>query len=142
MQTDSSASRTWRLSRSASLNTATVEILSSRQARITRSAISPRLAIRTLRNMRAWSDPTHPIGTTAGLGPGRFCRLRIHWLPHAIRSARDSLELEGKLVGIVAVLERFFLADRSVAQQAQHRLIEGLHAVLRHAFGHRTLNQG
>src|SRR5437867_1652169 len=52
MHTDSSASRTWRLSRSASLNTATVEILSSRQARITRSAISPRLAIRTFRTMR------------------------------------------------------------------------------------------
>jgi hypothetical protein len=51
MQTSSSANRTCSDSRSASLYTATVRIPSSRHARITRSAISPRLAIRTLRNI-------------------------------------------------------------------------------------------
>src|SRR5262249_8631346 len=49
MQTDSSALRTWRASWSAVEYTATVSSPSSRQARITRSAISPRLATRTLR---------------------------------------------------------------------------------------------
>src|SRR3954471_14861782 len=49
MQTASSASLTCSECSSADEYTATVEIPSSRQARITRSAISPRLAIRTLR---------------------------------------------------------------------------------------------
>src|SRR5512144_659607 len=48
MQTDSSASRTYLASRSASEWTTTVLIPSSRHARSMRSAISPRLAIRTL----------------------------------------------------------------------------------------------
>ena len=48
MQTDSSARRTYFASRSASECTTTVLMSISRQARCTRSAISPRLAIRTL----------------------------------------------------------------------------------------------
>src|SRR5437764_369771 len=48
MQTDSSASRTYFASASASECTTTVLMPSSRHARCTRSAISPRLAIRTL----------------------------------------------------------------------------------------------
>ena len=48
MHTDSSASLTWRESRSASECTATVAIPASRQAAMMRTAISPRLAIRTL----------------------------------------------------------------------------------------------
>src|SRR5882724_8718581 len=51
MHTASSAKRTWSEPASASENTATVAIPSSRQARMTRMAISPRLAINTLRNM-------------------------------------------------------------------------------------------
>src|ERR1017187_6160433 len=51
MQIASSAKRTCRLLRSASLYTATVRIPNSRQAEITRSAISPRFAINTLRNI-------------------------------------------------------------------------------------------
>src|ERR1700761_4894267 len=51
MQIASSAKRTWRLLRSASEYTATVRMPSSRQAEITRSAISPRFAIRTFLNM-------------------------------------------------------------------------------------------
>src|SRR5712691_3025340 len=46
MQTAWSAKRTCRLSRSASEYTATVPIPSSLQAQMTRSAISPRLAMR------------------------------------------------------------------------------------------------
>ena len=50
MQTLSSASDTCRASRSASENTATVEMPISLQARMTRTAISPRLAINSLGN--------------------------------------------------------------------------------------------
>src|SRR6476661_10715281 len=50
MQTDSSASATYFASRSASEWTTTVLMPSSRHARWIRSAISPRLAIRTLSN--------------------------------------------------------------------------------------------
>ena len=51
MQMASSAKRTWSDSASAVEWTATVERPSSLQARITRSAISPRLAMRTFLNM-------------------------------------------------------------------------------------------
>src|ERR687894_1066790 len=50
IQTSSSANRTWSDSRSASLYTATVWTPSSRHARMTRRAISPRLAINTFLN--------------------------------------------------------------------------------------------
>src|SRR5512145_2611745 len=55
MQTSSSANRTCSEFSSASEYTATVLIPSSRQAQITRSAISPRLAIRIFLNIA--SDP-------------------------------------------------------------------------------------
>src|SRR5438270_10282405 len=50
-----SARLTWRASRSASEYTATVRTPSARAVRITRHAISPRLAIRTLPNTSAFS---------------------------------------------------------------------------------------
>ena len=53
MHTSSSAKRTCSDSRSASEYTATVCTPSSRHARITRSAISPRLAMRTFLNTGA-----------------------------------------------------------------------------------------
>src|SRR5574341_1658901 len=53
MQMASSAKRTWSDSASAVECTATVEMPSSRHARITRRAISPRLAMRTFLNMEA-----------------------------------------------------------------------------------------
>src|SRR5262249_18046322 len=56
MQTLSSASRTCMASSSAVECTATVEIPSSLQARKTRSAISPRLAIRIFSNMASFDD--------------------------------------------------------------------------------------
>src|SRR5215831_7761195 len=52
MQTASSAKRTCNASRSASECTATVLMPSSRQAQMTRQAISPRLAIRIFLNIR------------------------------------------------------------------------------------------
>src|SRR5580698_165738 len=57
MQMASSANLTCSELRSASLYTATVRMPSSLQALITRSAISPRLAIRTLRSMGKLDDP-------------------------------------------------------------------------------------
>src|SRR3954463_13722056 len=53
MQTDSSAKRTCSASASAVECTATVAMPSSRHARMTRSAISPRLAIRIFLNTAA-----------------------------------------------------------------------------------------
>ena len=53
MQTASSAKRTCSESASAVEWTATVPMPSSRQARMTRSAISPRLAMSTFLNMAA-----------------------------------------------------------------------------------------
>src|SRR5437773_1689869 len=157
MHTDSSAIRTWRLSRSASLNTATVEILSSRQARITRSAISPRLAIRTLRNMplsgsqaRSRSRPRGPgrPGWPSALGQlqiGAGSRLTLHHgvdrLPDAVGGGEDALELQRQRVGMVAVPERVLLGDQTGLQEAQNRLIEALHAVLSHALRHDVLDQ-
>src|SRR5262245_2857422 len=139
MQTDSSASRTWRLSRSASLNTATVEMRSSRQARMTRSAISPRLAIRTLRNTGSGSL-VDPVGR-AGHRTLAVAALALHRLPGAVGGRRDALELEAELVGVVAVLERLFLGDEAVAQQRHDRLVEGLHAVLGDALGDRGVDR-
>src|SRR6266581_8338045 len=52
MQADSSAKRTCSESRSTSLCTATVPMPISLQVQIIRQAISPRLAIRILRNRR------------------------------------------------------------------------------------------
>src|SRR5262249_28687864 len=53
MRRASSASATWRASRSASEYTATVRTPRARAVAITRQAISPRLAIRILPNMSA-----------------------------------------------------------------------------------------
>src|SRR5512144_2725016 len=56
MQIASSAKRTWSDSASAVECTATVESPSSLHARMTRRAISPRLAMRTFLNMRLAGD--------------------------------------------------------------------------------------
>src|SRR5580765_5481912 len=145
MHTDSSASRTCRLSRSASLNTATVEIWSSRQARITRSAISPRFAIRTLRNIlpldlsraprlagrrrrgphRAAGGRRRPVRQHAGDRLGLLAAGRVDCLPQAVRSGGDALELERELVRVGAVPERLLFGDQSLAQQLHHTLVEG-----------------
>src|ERR1041384_7443145 len=60
MQTFSSAKRTCNDSASAVECTATVRIPISRQARMTRRAISPRFAMRTFLNMRGRLDGCQP----------------------------------------------------------------------------------
>src|SRR3954465_10106601 len=61
MQTSSSANRTCSEFSSASEYTATVLIPSSRQAQMTRSAISPRLAMRIFLNMSGGPDREQPL---------------------------------------------------------------------------------
>src|SRR5690606_13353066 len=62
MHTASSANRTCRLSRSAVLYTATVLMPISRAVRITRRAISPRLAMRIFLNMAVSFSPQRHRG--------------------------------------------------------------------------------
>src|SRR5207247_7576342 len=66
----SSARRTWSASRSASLYTDTADIPRSRQARMTRTAISPRFATRTLRKGAVSSGPL-------ACGPSRWPRVGV-----------------------------------------------------------------
>src|ERR1700754_804419 len=61
MWTATSASATWRAPASASLNTATDRIPIARSVRMTRTAISPRLAIRTVSKLTP-SHPEHAVG--------------------------------------------------------------------------------
>src|SRR5262245_35542055 len=81
-----SAMSTWGASRSASEKTATVPSPCSRQARMMRTAISPRLAIRTLRMDRSeavWPGLAGPHRARGPGGPirGPPCR-SVHPLPH------------------------------------------------------------
>src|SRR6185369_922859 len=69
MHTDSSARRTYFASRSASECTITVWMPSSRQARWTRSAISPRLAIKIL--PKSWFGFLATIGDDGGRSGGK-----------------------------------------------------------------------
>src|SRR5262245_27080166 len=81
MQTAWSAKRTWRLSRSPSEYTATVLTPSSRHAQMTRSAISPRLAIRIFLNTLAGREGLLPLRVSARR-PDRTQRLSVlHRLP-------------------------------------------------------------
>src|SRR5690606_30768936 len=95
--------------------TATVRTPSSRQARITRSAISPRLAISTLRNI---SDlPAAALHLEGEVGGG-------------LDPGGPQLELRGA----GCVVERHLLADEAAAVQVHQTLIERLHPVLRPPF--------
>src|SRR5215213_3542292 len=114
MHTSSSAKRTCRLSRSASEYTATVRIPSSRQARMTRRAISPRLAINTFRNTYA-SDPSLEGFRRAG--------------PHFLLAGRDAGDAERELGGVRRVVHGPVVADPPLAVQLQEALVEGLHPV-------------
>src|SRR5271167_4252946 len=76
MHTASSAKRTCSEFRSASEYTATVEMPSSLQAQMTRSAISPRLATRIFWNMAGRRLPL-PAGTDAVEGLAVLDRLPV-----------------------------------------------------------------
>src|SRR5687768_15028227 len=78
MHTASSAKRTWSALASAVECTATVAIPSSRQARMTRRAISPRLAIRTFLNTGACSP--RAARRSGGLDPEQRLA-ELHRLP-------------------------------------------------------------
>src|SRR3981081_3023347 len=97
----SSARRTCSASRSASLYTATAAMPRSRQARMTRTAISPRLATRTLRKGGGTLAPLvgSPLLTK---GPGR--RMRVQVVPPAVRAV-DPLGV-GLEAGAEALVER------------------------------------
>src|SRR5262249_2451420 len=83
MHTAWSAKRTCRLSRSASESTATVLMPSSLQAHITRSAISPRLAIRIFLNMSGKLAPQ-------SVGADREQRVpELHGLPVLLVDSHD-----------------------------------------------------
>src|SRR5215472_13799520 len=86
MQTLSSASRTCMAEASASECTATVEMPISLQARWTRSAISPRFAIRTFSNMavRPSLDHGQRLAELDGLGIGHEDLQQ-----HAVARGRD-----------------------------------------------------
>src|SRR4051812_2596731 len=67
MRTAVSASRTWRASASASLNTATERTPSPRRGRMTRAPLSPRVATRTVSNICSVTVvPLHPEDAVAG----------------------------------------------------------------------------
>src|SRR3954454_2755563 len=133
MQTSSSAKRTWSDSRSASLYTATVETPSSRQARITRSAISPRLAIRTFLNMpRPRDRRSEHLGRQ--IERLRRCFFGGDLVELPIRGRLHAGNAKGELVGVGGVEQRAFVRDQSVLEPLHQRLIEGLHPV-----GYRTL---
>src|SRR5436309_15640204 len=76
MQTSSSANRTWREFSSASENTATVLMPSSRHAKMIRSATSPRLAIRIFLNMRGFARIGLRVGPGGHAGPPLPCSYR------------------------------------------------------------------
>src|SRR3954462_11688525 len=111
MHTSSSAKRTCSDSRSASEYTATVWMPSSRQARMTRSAISPRLAIRTFLNMSA-------------------VLLLLERAPALIARAGHPLDAERELRRARGVEERAFVRDGALRVPLHQRLVEGLHPIL------------
>src|SRR2546425_10565228 len=104
MGTASSAARTWSASRSASEKTATVGRPITRQVRATRTAISPRLAIRTLRKgLMPGGRGTRPLehslveagGGGRVLGSPRVQRAHGQELGWAQRLVRGEGALEG-----------------------------------------------
>src|SRR3954470_17548462 len=131
MQTSSSAKRTCSDSRSASEYTATVAIPSSRQARMTRSAISPRLAIKTFLNM------FKHVGASSRRqveGPGERLIRRRDLGELAVRRRVDTGGAQRELARISRVEERALVRDHPVFVPLHQRLVERLHAV-RHRAG-------
>src|SRR5215208_4741958 len=122
MHTSSSAKRTCSDSRSASEYTATVCTPSSRHARMTRSAISPRLEMRTLLNMTARQYE-------------RRLRIRIAFEARPGRVARtsDALDPKRELRRTGRVEHGALVRDHSARVELHQRLVEALHAVLHRA---------
>src|SRR6185295_4966299 len=92
MQTDSSAKRTCSALASTVECTATVAMPSSRQARMTRSAISPRLAIRIFLNTAGF--PSGPSSSGRADAEERLAEL------HRLAVLRQDLDDPPRLVGL------------------------------------------
>src|SRR3569832_992528 len=122
MQTASSAIATWRDSRSASEYTATVLMPSSRQARITRTAISERLAIRIFLNKRP------PSGS---LGIGRAQALAHSLDERLVRRLRAqlgaALQVGESLAGTADRGVRLRAGEQDLALVGRRDLGEGQH---------------
>src|SRR5574338_787793 len=128
MHTDSSARRTYLASVSASECTATVLTPSSRQARSTRSAISPRLAMRIFSNMTGSADDEQRLAVF-----DRLAVLDHDGLDHAADVGLD----------LVHQLHRFDDAQALARGDALTELDEGLGARRRGAVegaNHRRLD--
>src|SRR5262245_745736 len=113
MQTASSASRTWRAPRSASEKTATVRSSSWRQAGMTRTAISPRLAMSSLLNTSACLRLR-----TFGRQPSSF-ELRAR-LPHG-EAAVHVEDLARDVAGVLPAEEDAEGGDLFRRPEAAHR---------------------
>src|SRR3954468_11188771 len=85
---------------------------------MTRSAISPRLAIKTFLNMRSRSG-----------GGGRF-----ETGPASVARAGDTLHAEGELAGTGGEEHRALVGDDALRVPRHDGLVEALHAVLHCAF--------
>src|SRR5665647_1148396 len=120
MQTSSSAKRTWSDSRSASEYTATVWIPSSRHARITRRAISPRFAIRTFLNISVRPSAGHVLADV---------------VPPGIARTGNSLNAKREFARVRCVVKCVLVRDDSLLVPVHQRLIEALHSVLHSSFG-------
>src|SRR5262245_33651216 len=110
MHTASSANRTWSALASAVECTATVAMPSSRHARMTRSAISPRLAIRIFLNTGTSS------GGSGGLDPEQGLA-ELHRLP----VLRQGLDDPPGLVRLDLVHQLHRLDDAEHLALAHHR---------------------
>src|SRR5258706_13224492 len=117
MHTSSSANRTCSDSRSASEYTATVCTPSSRHARMMRSAISPRLAIRTFLNI---------VGSGGGVG--------LEAGPAVVAGAGHALHAQRELARARGEEHRAVVRDDRLGVEAHQRLVEALHAILHGAF--------
>src|SRR6185437_565688 len=129
MHTSSSANRTCSDSRSASEYTATAWMPSSWQARITRIAISPRLAIRTFLNMRARDRSEGGERSCAVSAAGVLFESR----PRIVARALDALRAQGELARVRRVEHRVLIGHHAARIPLHERLIEALHAVLHRA---------
>src|SRR5579885_1950427 len=149
MHTSSSAKRTCSDSRSASEYTATVCTPSSRHARMTRSAISPRFAIRTSLNMTSCQSGRSEEFIGAGFAAGRksghpvprspsslglttfgfasAVRILLEPRPRAVAGAGHALHAQRELRGTRRIEHGALIGDRAARVMLHERLVEALH---------------
>ena len=78
--------------------------------------------------------PNRVISGVAGDGLG-------HLVAAHLGGRRDALHLQLELVDVARPAQRLFVGDETLLEQAEDRLIERLHAVLRRARGDRAVDQ-